>query len=163
MPDKYTDKKKTEMTLRKIENALIALREGASIVDACKGAQISRNALYEWRYQDPANRELMDKILDARSMVVEDALYKSAVKGNTTAQIFWLVNRTNRWRNLNEQKNTIDLKMKSDKDVAKYIKETIFGGEYYEKTTHTLQSANPNDNEPASDKLPKNKPKNKAG
>jgi hypothetical protein len=98
----------TPKTLRKIRKVLNAVRKhGASVEKACKGAGVSRNKFYQWMNESTKNKERYYKIIDSRSIVVEDALYNSALKGNTTAQIFWLKNRAEkRWQDrvLNENK-----------------------------------------------------------
>ena len=92
--------KATKQALRK-EAVLASLTEGASTTKACKAAGINRNTYYAWRNKDPAFLEATDVALDSRIHSVEDALYRKALDGNTTAQIFFLCNRSNgRWRHV---------------------------------------------------------------
>lgn len=82
-----------------VESVIQSLENGASISVACKSAGISRMTFWRWKNEKPENSERYYSIIDSRTSVVEDALYNNAVKGNVTAQIFWLKNRaTDRWK-----------------------------------------------------------------
>lgn len=97
----------TELTLKKIEKILASIKEGASIEKACKGAGLSRPTFYEWLHDSKGNQERYQKLIDSRSLVVEDALFNTALKGNVTAQIFWLKNRMyDKWSDKQETQHS---------------------------------------------------------
>lgn len=82
-----------------IEAILESLRNGAYIVNACNAAGIARGTLHKWRKEN----EILDKIIEeakrGRIEIVEDALFKQAISGNITAQIFFLKNRAaDKWK-----------------------------------------------------------------
>ena len=106
----------------KIRAVLASVKAGATIDAACKAADIERCTFYNWLSLSPKNREEYDKITDARTLTVEDALFKNVLAGNVTAQIFWLKSRSNRkWNDHNYDKLA--------SDIAKSAVDTItFGG-----------------------------------
>ena len=88
-----------EIREQKKEAFLESLEGGVSISDACKAANISRHAIWEWRKKSKRFDKKVNSIIDSRTQSVEDALFSSAVKGNVAAQIFWLKNRAKeRWK-----------------------------------------------------------------
>ena len=104
--NKYSDKQR-----EKIINAIcLSLEGGSSLQRACKEAgHISEVTFYKWRRQDEALANRVEEIYDSRIGNVEDALYRDAVKGNTSAQIFFLKNRAkHKWKDQREQHNTGD-------------------------------------------------------
>ena len=55
-------------------------------------------SLWEWRKVNERLDEKVHSIIDSRTQMVEDALYKSALDGNVTAQLAFLFNRApKRW------------------------------------------------------------------
>jgi hypothetical protein len=73
---------------------------------ACSQVKVPRSTFYKWLNTDREFEEKVEEAKLSRIMIVEDALYKRAIAGNTTAMIFFLVNRSNgKWRNV--QYNTI--------------------------------------------------------
>lgn len=114
--DKKAVEKKSEVLSGDIvdrdykKNLIIeSLKEGATVVSACEGAQITRSCFYKWYLKDKA---FADKIEDAklsRVAIVEDAIYKSAVKGDTRAGMFILINRGDgKWHSGNNPNITIN-------------------------------------------------------
>jgi transposase-like protein len=92
-------------TYSRIKAILKSLQKGASIHDACRGAGIDVVSFWRWRKADPKLDEIVKTMYDSRVQIVEDALYKGALEGNVTSQIFFLKNRaTNRWRDSHEIK-----------------------------------------------------------
>ena len=88
-----------EIKERKKEAFLKSLDGGVPITKACEEANISRNAIWEWRKKSKRFDNKVNSIIDSRTQSVEDALFSSAVKGNVAAQIFWLKNRAKeRWK-----------------------------------------------------------------
>lgn len=80
-------KKKRDKILQLLKNA------GGNIAKTCEGAEIDRSTFYRWRKKDEEFNELVQEILDACTDNVESALYKNALEGNVTAQIFYLKNK----------------------------------------------------------------------
>ena len=97
----------------KIKTVLESLSKGTSFVKACKAADINQATFWRWRRQSKKLNQQVLQVLDSRTQTVEDALYKAAVEGNVTAQIFWLKNRApDRWRDRYEQNVAGDIKVK---------------------------------------------------
>ena len=76
----------------------LALLEGWARDGACEeeiaarcGVTVAR--LRRWRAENPPVDEALRQEKDAADYQVEAALWKSAVNGSTTAQIYWLKNR----------------------------------------------------------------------
>ena len=100
-------------------------RDGLTDEQIASKIGINRTTLYEWikRYPDIANALQEGKA--PVDTLVEDALYKAAIGGNITAQIFWLKNRKrlawrDAWREDIGDDKTITIKL--DPSVAKYSK-----------------------------------------
>ena len=81
---------------------------------------ITTKTLYEWKRKYCVISEALKKGKEIVDFEVENALYKAAIEGNTTAQIFWLKNRRpDRWRDKPEQPG--------DADALKKAKELLGG------------------------------------
>jgi len=105
-----------QSTKKKIKIFLESLQKGVSISQACESADLNRTTLWLWRKKDKKLDEEILAILDSRTQVIEDALYKSAINGNITAQIFWLKNRApKRWRDVQDQRQSGEIKLIIDK------------------------------------------------
>lgn len=75
------------------------VRNGATDEVIAKKLGISRDSLYEYKKQFPDFSDLLKKNKEYVDLQVENALLKSALNGNITAQIFWLKNRCpEKWR-----------------------------------------------------------------
>ena len=60
---------------------------------------IAKSTFYEWKKKNKDFSNALKKNKDIVDFEVENALLKSAMEGNVTAQIFWLKNRKkNEWR-----------------------------------------------------------------
>lgn len=80
---------------------ILSLNNGATVSSACDGAKISRSTFYQWYKTDPAFAKKVDQAQESRVQHVEDALYKNAITGSLTAQIFFLCNRApEKWKNV---------------------------------------------------------------
>mgnify|MGYP003339592422 CR=1 FL=1 len=105
----------SKKTLLKIEKVLESLEKGNSIERACQQCQLSRTVFYQWRNQSQEHAERFYTIIDSRTIVVEDALFNSAIKGNPTCQIFWLKNRApERWKEkveLNAEQQSLSINL----------------------------------------------------
>ena len=99
-------KKKSKPDKNKVKKEAIikSLAGASSITDACRKADIGRDAFYRWLITDKKFKEDIKVAQDSRVGVVEDALFISAVKDkNVTAQIFLLCNRAKDfWHNVNK-------------------------------------------------------------
>jgi len=68
-------------------------RDGLTDEQIAKEMHIGSRTLYEWKKKYPQIMQALKESKDAVDRQVENALYKAAMEGNTTAQIFWLKNR----------------------------------------------------------------------
>lgn len=84
--------------------ALIALAErGATDEEMAVAAGIDVRTLYRWKEAHPDFCQALKEKKDLADDFMEDALYKTGMSGNVTAQIFWLKNRQpKRWRDRQE-------------------------------------------------------------
>ena len=73
------------------------LGKGAGVMNACNAAGVPYGTVWHWRNKKPMVERYFKKILTQRVQLVEDALYKGALAGNTTAQIFYLKNKGEGW------------------------------------------------------------------
>lgn len=100
---------------------LESLGRGATIVAAAKAAGCHLITVYKWRHSDSVFEAALLDRLAMRVGTVEDAQYTSAVKGNATAQIFFLCNRArDRWQNVSqiEARLTGEITHKGKVDLA---------------------------------------------
>jgi hypothetical protein len=72
---------------------LESLKNGGSILAACKGAGIHPATFWRWRKEDTELNSETEIAIASRVMVVEDALYNECIKGNATLIMFFLMNR----------------------------------------------------------------------
>ena len=85
------------------EEGLIRIRGWA--MDGLTDEQIAQNmgiatgTLYDWKNKHPEISEALKETKEIADRAVENALFQAALKGNITAQIFWLKNRKPKlWR-----------------------------------------------------------------
>lgn len=75
------------------------VRNGATDNDIANRLGIGTSAFYDYKREFSEFSEILKKTRDAVDGEVENALLKSALNGNTAAQIFWLKNRRHKkWR-----------------------------------------------------------------
>lgn len=67
-------------------------RDGLSNVDIAKKLGVSETTLQNWRKRSPKVDKALKIGREAANYMVENALMKNALKGNVTAQIYWLKN-----------------------------------------------------------------------
>jgi ACT domain-containing protein len=92
---RFSDKKK--------ELFLDAIAKGHTISSACQQVKISRQAFYEHCAFNEEFDKAAAQALESQIQIVEEALYSSALKGNVTAQIYYLGNRApHRWQSVNK-------------------------------------------------------------
>lgn len=74
-------------------------RDGLTYEQIAHNMGIGLTTLKEWRQKEPTISSTLKKGREVVDYEVENALLKSALEGNTTAQIFWLKNRRKQqWR-----------------------------------------------------------------
>lgn len=74
-------------------------RDGLTFEQIANNMGINITTLRDWRKKESAISTALKKGREVVDYEVENALLKSALEGNTTAQIFWLKNRKAReWR-----------------------------------------------------------------
>jgi len=78
---------------RKLKAIREGIGRGAGIYAACKSAGITYDTLLSWRKRRKMIAGYIDTLLEKRTMLVIDALYKNAMNGAIPAQIFWLKNK----------------------------------------------------------------------
>lgn len=78
-------------TKERIRALIIAFEQsGAHVSNTCKAVGISRKTFYEWKRKDQSFSDQVDEVAEAVVDNVESALYRNALEGNVTAQIFML-------------------------------------------------------------------------
>lgn len=75
-------------------------RDGLTDEQIANNLGISKDTFYEYKKKHPDFSDSLKKGKEIVDYEVENALLKSALNGNVTAQIYWLNNRKPRqWRN----------------------------------------------------------------
>ena len=84
-------------------------RSGLTDEQIAHNMGIACSTYYEWKKKSPEMSEALKKNKDMVDFEVENALLKSAMNGNVTAQIFWLKNRKkHEWRDKVNIENEIN-------------------------------------------------------
>ena len=92
-------------------------RDGLTDEQIAENIGITAATLYEWKKRFSDISEALKKGKEVVDFEVENALFKNAINGDTTAQIFWLKNRRpDKWRD----KQNIELSKPLD-DTAKEL------------------------------------------
>lgn len=90
-------KPKIDISQWEQDNNLILLsgwaKQGLSMQEIAHNIGISRRTLYNWQDQSEPIRKALEQSRELADIVVENALFTSAITGNVLAQIFWLKNR----------------------------------------------------------------------
>ena len=74
-------------------------RDGLTDEQIAHNINITTTTLYDWKKRFPDFSDALKKGKEVVDYKVENALFQSAMEGNTTAQIFWLKNRRpDKWR-----------------------------------------------------------------
>lgn len=82
-------------------------RNGLTNEQIASNMDIVVSTLWEWRKKSPKISNALKIGKDEADIQVENALYKAALEGNTTAMIFWLKNRRSKeWRDKIQQEIT---------------------------------------------------------
>ena len=99
-------------------------REGLTDEQIAKNVGIDRRTLYRWKEKESRICHSLKKGKDVVDFEVENALLKSALEGNVTAQIFWLKNRRKlQWRDKVVDFTTANELTKVDELLAKINEE----------------------------------------
>lgn len=87
-------------------------RDGLTDEQISHNVGISRSTLSDWKSKYPDISDTLKKGKEVVDYAVENALLDNALRGDTTAQIFWLKNRKpDKWRDKVEP-NTDDCALK---------------------------------------------------
>ena len=88
-------------------------RNGLTNKQIASNMSIGITTLWEWRKKSPKIANALKIGKDEADIQVENALYKAALEGNTTAMIFWLKNRRSKeWRDKIQQEITTESAVK---------------------------------------------------
>lgn len=88
-------------------------RNGLTNEQIASNMDIVVSTLWEWRKKSPKISNALKIGKDEADIQVENALYKAALEGNTTAMIFWLKNRRfKEWRDKIQQEITTESAVK---------------------------------------------------
>ena len=99
-------------------------RDGLTNEQIANNIGINVKTLYDWKNKNSNIRNILKKSREVVDFEVENALLKSALEGNVTAQIFWLKNRKKlQWRDKVEDYTTSNELTKVDELLAKITKE----------------------------------------
>ena len=113
-----------EKRQKRQEGFLQSLEGGVSVLKASKTAGIDYKTIWRWRRDDEEFDNKVTAILDSRIMIIEDALFLNAAKGNLGAQIFWLKNRSEgRWKDKTEENVNLNVKGGLEFNEFKNLKE----------------------------------------
>ena len=85
-------------------------RDGLTNEQIANNIGINVKTLYDWKNKESNIRNALKEGREVVDFLVENALLKSALEGNVTAQIFWLKNRKKeQWREKQEYSNDNEL------------------------------------------------------
>jgi transposase-like protein len=100
-------------------------RDGLTDEQIAHNMGIRRETLWSWRKQFPNIDNALKKTKEVVDRQVENALFKKACEGDTTAMIFWLKNRRpNDWRDKRETQLSGNVQTVPDRLVIEYADET---------------------------------------
>lgn len=99
MAEERERKPQTSLKLEDVENDDTQLllitgwkRDGLSNEQIAQNLGIARTTLINWQNRSPKIKQALKVGREAANYMVENALMKNAMKGNVTAQIYWLKN-----------------------------------------------------------------------
>ena len=88
-------------------------RDGLTDEQIAHNLGIAQSTFYKWKNEHAEFSEALKRTKEIADFEIENALFKKAKMGDTTAQIFWLKNRRpDKWR----EKITGDMNMKIEND-----------------------------------------------
>lgn len=101
-------------------------RNGLTDEQIAENMGISRRTFYNWRNKYPQLEKVTKLGKEHANFAVENALFKKAISGNTTAMIFWLKNN---WRSKYSDSPKTDIELEEVKkrleimEIEKQIKQ----------------------------------------
>lgn len=99
-------------------------RDGLTNEQIANNIGINVKTLYDWKNKNSNICNILKKSREVVDFEVENALLKSALEGNVTAQIFWLKNRRKlQWRDKVEDFSSANELTKVDELLAKINEE----------------------------------------
>lgn len=88
-----------ERRRKQMEVIVANIAEGTTIMAACEAADLgATRTFYEWLRDYPKFKKAVDHAKESRMTIMEDAVYKTGVQGNVTAQFGWLKRHSEHWR-----------------------------------------------------------------
>lgn len=150
-PKKTEEEKKKDaidaivLRQKRQDSFLKSLEGGVSVLKASKAADIDYKTIWRWRKDDEGFNTAVMSILDSRIMIVEDALFLNAVKGNLGAQIFYLKNRAkDRWKDKFPEDINLNVKGGLEFNEFKILKEMTENDrkEYISKLLKVIRGEN---------------------
>jgi len=85
---------------KQLRAVIKSIQQGSPISSACTAAGINTATFWRWRVKNEKLDRLVNKIVDNRVQIVEDAVFNSAVTGDGRQQRYFLNNRSrDRWKN----------------------------------------------------------------
>lgn len=105
------------------------VRDGLTMQQVADNIGINRSTLYDWARKDKTISNTLKRTKEVADYEVVNALYKNAIEGNVTAQIFWLKNRiSDKWREKQEVSHELNVpadkvEIVDNEDLEKYLYE----------------------------------------
>lgn len=123
-------------------------RDGLTDKQIAKNIGIAESTLNEWKKKYSEFSKSLKKGKEVIDFEVENALLKNALKGDTTAQIFWLKNRKSKqWRDSRDRTD------KQDKLMEAQIVKAEFDAELSKLKAESLKNGTTQTTEDKLDKL----------
>lgn len=109
-----------------VKNKLVLIegwaRDGLTDEQIADNLNISKDTFYKYKKKYPDFSDSLKKGKEIVDYEVENALLQNALKGNITAQIFWLKNRKPK-----EWKDKVDIEGESNKETLDKLDEVLKG------------------------------------
>ena len=116
--------KQLPITLKKIKLALLYIKAGHTIKEACSEAHVSSGSIAYWVADAEENRKALEDCYNARNVIAEDALYNLVKKEKIEAIKFFLQHNNPKY-NERTGNNTFMLNVNGE-NLGAHVKE-LFG------------------------------------